>query len=555
MDHIAGMTEGKKIILLAPLIKDRKGQHQKTFEKIKKEGFVRVRVDGEVMSILEVPELEENKKHSIEVVVDRLVVKDLEPQFQELKSGEKIPLSNPSRSRLADSVETCLKTGEGLMMVMDHELGEVELFSENFACEACGVNMSEIEPRNFSFNSPHGACEQCHGLGTKLEIDGDLVIPNKNLSLSEGAIMPWASTTSHLDWYNRILKAVAKKHHFSVEAPVKELSEEALNVVLYGTGEEMYNVSWDKAYTTKYEGVIPNLERRYLETDSEYLRGKIEQFMRILQCPQCKGKRLKQEMLAVKIEKKSIADVTALSIGKAFGFFQGLELSDAHTVIAEPILREVRHRLTFLNNVGISYLTLDRAANTLSGGEAQRIRLATQIGSHLLGVLYVLDEPTIGLHQNDNEKLIQAILALRDIGNTVIIVEHDIDVMLASDYIIDIGPGAGKYGGTVIAEGTPEEIMKDPNSITGQYLSGAKKVEIPKKRRKSNGRFLKIIEATEHNLKKISIQIPLETFVGITGVSGSGKSTLVNDILVKVVSAKLNRAKAVAGAHKAIEGI
>ena len=555
VNHIAKMEEGKRVLILAPIVRDRKGKHQKVFEKIKKDGFVRVRVDGEVTSILETPELDEKKKHSIEIVVDRLVIKDLEEKVQKMKSGQEIALPNEDRTRMADSVETALKFGEGLIMVVDHESGEGELFSEHFACPECGVNLPEIEPRNFSFNSPHGACDYCHGLGTKLEIDEILIIPNKRLSISEGAIMPWSTTTSHLDWYTRILQAVAKTHNFSLDIAIEELSEEALNMVLYGTGDEEYKVNWDKGYTTTFEGVIPNLERRYLETDSDYVRNKIEQFMRIIECPSCKGQRLKKEILGVTIHEKSIVELTQLSIDKAHGFFDGLKLTESENVIAEPILKEVRHRLKFLDNVGISYLSLDRAANTLSGGEAQRIRLATQIGSQLTGVLYVLDEPTIGLHQNDNARLIKAIIALRDLGNTVIIVEHDVDTMLAADYIFDIGPGAGKYGGQVIADGTPEELMKDKNSITGKYLSGELKVPIPKKRRKGNGKMIEVLGATQHNLKKVDATIPLGMFVGITGVSGSGKSTLINDILVKTVSAKLNRAKVIPGEHKEIKGL
>jgi len=556
VDHIANMEEGKRILLLSPLIRDRKGRHEKIIERVKKGGFVRVRVDGEVFSVLDVPPLDETKKHSIDIVVDRLVVKDMKPKFQKMKSGQKIPLANEYRTRLADSVEVALRHGEGMMIVLDHDTGKEDFFSENFSCSTCNVNLPEIEPRSFSFNSPHGACEACHGLGTKLEIDPLLVISNPKLTLAEGAIMPWAGTTSHLDWYNHILEAVARKHHFSMEVPVEELSQETLNIILYGTGTEQYLVrAAERPYNTTFEGILPNLERRYLETDSDYVREKIEQFMRIVKCPACKGQRLKKEILSIKLEGRSIAEVTQLSIDKAEDFFAGLHLSEMNTKIAEPILREVKHRLKFLNNVGISYLTLDRAANTLSGGEAQRIRLATQIGAMLMGVLYVLDEPTIGLHQNDNEKLIKALIALRDIGNTVIIVEHDIDTMLAADYILDIGPGAGKYGGRVIAEGTPEEIMKNPKSVTGQYLSGAKKVPIPKKRRKGNSKHLKVVGATEHNLKNIDVVFPLGMFIGVTGVSGSGKSTLVNDILVKTLSAKLNRAQTVSGAHKELHGI
>ncbi|MDP2625277.1 MAG: excinuclease ABC subunit UvrA, partial [Candidatus Peregrinibacteria bacterium] len=555
VDLVADMEEGKKIVLLAPVIRDRKGRHEKVFEKMRKDGFVRVRVDGEIMTILNVPELEENKKHSIEIVVDRLVVKDMKEKVQKMKSGQEIPLTNENRTRLADSIETSVKYGDGLMMLMDHETGETEIFSENFSCADCGISMAEIEPRNFSFNSPHGACEACHGLGTKLEIDSILVIPNSKLSLSEGAIMPWSTTTSHLDWYNKILEAVAKKHKFSMDVPTEEISKEKINLILYGTGEEKYTIKMDRPYSTTFEGVIPNLERRYLETESDYVRDKIEQFMRVIKCLVCDGKRLKAEMLSVTIQGKSIVDLSQQSIDKAHYFFDDLELSEMHAKIAEPILREIRHRLKFLDSVGISYLTLDRAANTLSGGEAQRIRLATQIGSQLTGVLYVLDEPTIGLHQNDNAKLIKTIVALRDLGNTVLIVEHDIDTMLAADYLIDVGPGAGKYGGTIMAQGTPEEVMKDPNSVTGQYLSGQREISVPKKRRKGNGKSIKINGATEHNLKNVSVEFPLGMFIGVTGVSGSGKSTLINDILVKTLSVKLNRSKSISGAHESIEGI
>jgi excinuclease ABC subunit A len=555
VDHIAKMEQGKKIVLLAPVVKDRKGRHDKVFEKMKKEGFVRVRVDGEIMTILDIPAMDENKRHSVEIVVDRLVVKDLEPKVQKMKSGQEIPVTNEQRTRLADSVETSIRHGEGVMMVMDHETGEIEIFSEAFACPDCGVNIAEIEPRNFSFNSPHGACEACHGLGNKLEIDETLIIPNKRLTLNEGAIQPWATTTSHMDWYTKLLAAVAKKHKFSLDVAVEELSKEAMNLILYGTGEEKYTINLDRTYNTSFEGVIPNLQRRYVETDSDYVRTKIEQFMQVVECPECKGERLKKEVLGVKINGRSIVDTTRLSIDRAHGFFDSLELTEAQLKIAKPILREVRHRLKFLDNVGISYLTLDRAANTLSGGEAQRIRLATQIGSLLQGVLYVLDEPTIGLHQNDNAKLIKAIVKLRDIGNTVLIVEHDVDTMLSADYLIDIGPGAGKYGGQVISAGTPAEVMKDKNSVTGKYLSGKLEISAPKERRKGSGQFLEVVGAEEHNLKEVTVQFPIGTFIGVTGVSGSGKSTLINDILVKTIAAKLNRNKARPGKHKEVNGI
>lgn len=563
VENISNMKEGKKIMLLAPVIRDRKGSHTKVFEKIKKDGFVRVRVDGEVISILNIPELVENKKHTIEIVVDRLVVKDFKHHTQKLSSGDEIELPNPDRTRLADSIETALKRGEGIIIIYDVDANKDHVYSELFSCIDCGVNIAEIEPRSFSFNSPHGACPTCHGLGTKLEIDPEMIIPNSNLTLAEGAILPWSATTSHLTWYNRILEGVAKAHKFSMNTPLKNLSKEAMQVVLYGSGETKYNIkigepgqgSFNGSYNTVFEGVIPNLERRYLETDSDYIRKKIEKFMRILKCPACHGNRLRPEALAVLINDHNIIQVTELSARKAINFFQNLKLSEMEGQIAKLILKEIVNRLQFLDDVGLSYLTLDRTANTLSGGEAQRIRLATQIGSRLSGVVYVLDEPSIGLHQNDNAKLINTLFSLRNLGNTVIVVEHDVDTMLASDYILDIGPGAGKDGGRVIAAGTPAEIMKNPNSITGQYLSGKKEVPIPKKRRKGNGKFLTIVGAKEHNLKNITAKFPLGVFIGVTGVSGSGKSTLINDILVKKVTGEIYGSHNVPGKHDAIEGM
>ena len=562
------MKEDAKILILAPLVRDRKGQHFKAIEKIKKEGFVRVRVDGEVYSVIDIPELDENKKHTIEIVVDRLVVKDLGKKVQKLSSGQEIDLPNPNRTRLFDSIETALKYGEGLMGVALHETGKTHIYSEHFACPTCHISVPEISPRSFSFNSPHGACPECHGLGTKLEIDPKLVIPNENLTLAEGAIMPWSATTSHLTWYNRILESVAKANKFSMNVPVKKLQKEALDIIFYGDKTRKYTVklggdspeeeeerAFVGEYETAFEGILPNLERRYLETDSDYVRKKIEGYMRILKCPVCEGKRLKPEILAVKINEFSIIDITEFSIKKAVNFFQNIVLSPMKQEIARQIFQEIRNRLQFLENVGLSYLTLDRAANTLSGGEAQRIRLATQIGSRLSGVIYVLDEPSIGLHQNDNDKLIKTLLSLRDIGNTVIVVEHDIDTMMTADYILDIGPGAGKNGGNVVASGTPEEIIKNKNSITGRYLSGELSIKMPEKRRKGFGKTLSIIGATEHNLKDITVNLPLGTFIGVTGVSGSGKSTLINDILVKKLSQQIYGSKNQPGAHKEIKGI
>ncbi|MBP7670914.1 excinuclease ABC subunit UvrA [Candidatus Gracilibacteria bacterium] len=565
LEEVAKMTEGKRILVLSPLIRGQKGQHLKLIEKAKKEGFVRMRVNGEVYPITDIPVLDENKKHYIEIVVDRLVVKDLDRKVEKFSNGEEIELPNPNRTRLSDSIETALKFGGGLVIIADNESDEQQIYSENFACSDCHVSIPEIAPRSFSFNSPHGACEDCHGLGTKLEIDRELVMPNKNLTLAEGGIMPWSTTTSHIGWYNKILESVAKNHKFSMNQPIKDLTPEALEIVLYGDKDKKYKVQINKSeqrdsgfsgeYETTFEGVIPNLERRYHETDSDYVRKKVEAFMRILTCQSCNGQRLKPEILAVKISGKSIMDTTALSVDKALKLFNSLKLSPSKQEIADQILHEVKNRLQFLLNVGLAYLTLDRAANTLSGGEAQRIRLATQIGSRLSGVIYVLDEPSIGLHQNDNDKLIKTLIDLRDIGNTVIVVEHDVDTMLASDYILDVGPGAGKHGGRIIAAGTPAEIMKDPNSVTGKYLSGKDELAVPKERRKGNGKKLSIINATEHNLQNVSVHFPLGTFIAVTGVSGSGKSTLINDILVKRVSQELYRSKADPGAHESIEGL
>lgn len=562
LEDVVKMPENAKILILAPIIRDRKGQYTKTFEKIKKEGFVRVRVDGEVYSVLDIPELDENKKHSIEIVVDRLVVKDLEKKFKKLSTGEKIDLPNPNRTRLSDSLQTALKFGEGLVIISNHDTGADKIYSEHFACPTCDVNVPEISPRSFSFNSPHGACEDCHGLGTKLEIDPKLVIPNDKLTLAEGAIMPWSTTTSHITWYNKILEKVAKAHGFSINVPVKKLSQESLDIILFGDKKQKYNIKLNpdddfsaREYETTFEGVIHNLERRYLETDSDYVRKKIEGFMRVLRCPSCHGKRLKPEILSIKIEDYSIIDITEFSVKKCISFFKDMKLSPMKKEIADQILREVINRLEFLENVGLSYLTLDRAANTLSGGEAQRIRLATQIGSRLSGVIYVLDEPSIGLHQDDNDKLIKTLISLRDIGNTVIVVEHDVDTMMAADYILDIGPGAGKNGGQVIASGTPQEITDNPKSITGRYLSGKAKIEVPKTRRKGNGKKMGILGANEHNLKNVDVYFPLGTFIGVTGVSGSGKSTLINDILVKAVSHAIYGSKAIPGAHSEITGL
>lgn len=546
-DQIAAIAPDTKLMLLAPLVKDRKGEHAKVFDQVRKGGFVRLRVDGHMYNISDTITLDKNQSHTIEVIVDRLITK---------ASYEKEDLS-----RLADSIELSLTLGEGMMLLVNMTSGEETLMSEYFACVYCGISLPEITPRSFSFNSPHGACATCHGLGTKLEVDEHLVIPNPRLTLAEGAIVPWAKTSSRLGWYNRILKEVGSQYGFSLNTPYQELSPEIKKIVLQGTGSDVYQIKGVKEYgfegnmKVSYEGVIPNMERRYNETESDYVRREIEKFMQILTCPTCEGKRLKKEVLAVRIAAISIIDVTALSVARAIEFFKTLELSAHQKVIAARIIKEIADRLQFLNNVGLNYLTLDRSASTLSGGEAQRIRLATQIGAQLLGVLYVLDEPSIGLHQRDNDRLIATLKKLRDLGNTVIVVEHDTDTMMASDYIVDIGPGAGKHGGQVIAYGTPAQIMKDKNSLTGQYLSGVKAIECPPKRRVKNEHKIIIEGATEHNLKNVRVEFPLGKFIAVTGVSGSGKSTLINEILVKAAENHVNRSNKPTGAYGKISGL
>ncbi|MBN1259026.1 excinuclease ABC subunit UvrA, partial [Candidatus Peregrinibacteria bacterium] len=567
-EAIADMPEGKKIMILAPIVRDRKGEHIKVFEKIKKDGFVRMRVDGEIVNITEDIKLDEKKKHTIEIVVDRLVVHNFKKKATTLKSGETVEEKNEDRSRLADSVETALKHGEGLITVVDADTKEERIFSEHYACEDHGViALPEISPRSFSFNSPHGACPDCHGLGTKLKINPKLVMPNPRLTIAEGGILPWSTSSMRLTWYNNLLREVGKKYGFDINTPLGKLNEKQINIILYGTGDEKYRANFNGPHSsyecdTSFEGVIPNLERRYHESESDYIRTNIEKFMEIRLCETCRGKRLRAEILAVTVLDKSIIETTEMSVDEAETFFKNMMptekkkvLTDSEYLIAKLIIQEVMSRLRFMKNVGLGYLTLSRTANTLSGGEAQRIRLATQIGSSLQGVLYVLDEPSIGLHQRDNARLIGTLTQLRNLGNTVIVVEHDEETIRSADHVLDIGPGAGKHGGKVVATGTAKEIMKNPNSLTGQYLSGKQEIPIPKTRRKGNGKFLEIIGAKEHNLKEIDVKIPLNAFVGVSGVSGSGKSSLINYILSPVLNAKLNRAKAVAGAHKEIKGV
>ena len=561
VDAIMNLPEGSRIMILAPLIKDRKGHHKAVFEDVRKAGYVRVRVDGEVRELDEEIELDRYKMHTIEVVIDRLII----PQADDLADF---------RSRLTDSVETALRLGEGVIIV--HNLsappqppqigGETTvdlLFSEHFACIYCGVSLAEIEPRTFSFNSPHGACPECQGLGTKMELDPDLIIPNKELTLAEGAIHPWNGSRRNDNYYSQLLKATCEHFRIPCDVPVKELTDSQLDVILYGGGWERIPITYRRrrggwrSYETTYEGVISNLRRRYEETNSDYMRGKIESYMAHRPCPACQGKRLKPESLAITVVGKSIAEVASMSVVEARRFFEELpyHLNERQQIIGQRILKEIKARLSFMENVGLDYLTLDRTAVTLAGGEAQRIRLATQIGSQLMGVLYILDEPSIGLHQRDNARLIRTLEELRDLGNTVLIVEHDEVAIRAADYIVDLGPGAGEHGGEVVVTGTLEDVMACPHSITGDYLAGRRRIPIPEHRRDGNGREIVIRGAAEHNLKNVDVRIPLGKFVCITGVSGSGKSTLLVEILYRRLAQVLQHGRDKPGRHDAVLGV
>lgn len=539
-DRVLELEERTRIQILAPIISGRKGTHVKLLEDLKKQGYVRVRIDGETFDLDDNIELNKNKKHNIEVVVDRVVIKE------------------GIAGRLSDSLEAALRLSEGTALV-DVIDGEELLFSEHHACPICGFSIGELEPRMFSFNSPFGACPECDGLGMKLEVDPDLVIPDSSLSLKEDAIVPWIPTSSQ--YYPELLKTVAQHYGISMDSPVSELASDDLDKILYGSKEEKIRFKYTNEFgqtrdnTIYFEGVLSNIERRFRETSSDYVREQMEKYMAQRPCPTCKGYRLKQESLAVKVANIHVGQVTEKSIVEAQSFFDNLQLSEKDAKIAELILREINERLGFLVNVGLDYLTLSRAAGTLSGGEAQRIRLATQIGSRLTGVLYILDEPSIGLHQRDNDRLISTLKSMRDIGNTLIVVEHDEDTMMEADYLIDIGPGAGVAGGEIVSAGTPQEVMADPNSLTGQYLSGKRYIPLPTERRKSDGRKVIIKGASENNLKKVNVDFPLGQFIAVTGVSGSGKSTLINNVLYKILAQKLNRSKQRPGAYKSVEGL
>ena len=533
VDAVQEIPQGSRIMILAPLVRDRKGEHQTIFKDLQKAGFVRVRVDGQIYDLTEEFQLDKNKKHTVEVVVDRLQIEKKE-----------------DASRLADSIETALKLGSGVVLVKVLD-GEESLFSEHFACVYCGISLGEIAPRTFSFNSPYGACPACTGLGCKLEMDPNLVIPDKGLSLAEGAIQPWLRNGQLSTWSTSILESLSGRHGFSLSTPVKDLSEEQLRVILYGDGGEMIPAKYEdrygtiRPYYTDFPGVIPYLERRYRETSSDSVRADIERYMASSPCPACRGKRLKPESLAVTIMDKNIMDVTALPVTEALNWVEQLggKISPRELAIAKQIIKEIQARLGFLRDIGLSYLTLDRPSATLSGGESQRIRLATQIGSGLSGVLYICDEPTVGLHPADDSRLIATLKRLRDLDNTIIIVEHDEAMMRAADYIIDMGPGAGKHGGEIVATGTLQDIMACPQSITGQYLSRTKQIPLPPERRSGSGKEIVIKGARENNLKSIDVHIPLGKFIGVTGVSGSGKSSLINEVLYKRLARLFYRAK------------
>ncbi|GAB6384816.1 excinuclease ABC subunit UvrA [Enterococcus cecorum] len=539
VDQVLELPERSKIQILSPVIYQKKGQHKKVFEHIQKEGYVRVRVDGEIYDISEVPELEKNKKHDIAIVIDRIIIKE------------------GIRSRLFDSFEAALRLADGYAVV--DVIGQEEmLFSEHYACPYCGFTVGELEPRLFSFNAPFGACPECDGLGIKLAVDEDLVIPDRSLTLREGALVPWNPISSQ--YYPQMLEQFCLSFGIDMDTPFEKLSKEEQQLILHGSNGKTFHFHYENDFggvrdvEVPFEGVLNNIYRRYHETNSDFTRDQMRLYMTELTCSHCHGYRLNEQALAVKVGGIHLGELSEKSIQDALAFLEQLTLTEQETMIAKPILKEIKDRLTFLQNVGLGYLTLSRAAGTLSGGEAQRIRLATQIGSNLSGVLYILDEPSIGLHQRDNDRLLDSLRKMRDLGNTLIVVEHDEDTMRAADYLIDIGPGAGQHGGEVVAYGTPQEVSENPNSLTGQYLSGKRKIPVPKERRKGNGKKITVVEASENNLQNITVDFPLATFTAVTGVSGSGKSTLVNEILKKALQQKVSRSHAKPGKHKKITG-
>ncbi|MBA2764042.1 MAG: excinuclease ABC subunit UvrA [Thermoleophilaceae bacterium] len=544
IDQVMMLAPGTRFMVEAPVVRGRKGEYRDLLDHLRSEGFTRAKVDGELVRLEDEIVLDKKRKHDIAVIVDRLVMRD------EL------------RKRLADSIETAVALADGMVGVEilseDDEPGEMRVFSERFACLECGTSMPELEPRIFSFNNPHGACPRCTGLGSQMEIDPELVVPDPSLSLSEGALLPWSGSSSN--YYEQMTQAIAERYEIDLETAWEELPIEARDTFLYGTGGEKLYITYrnrygrKRSYTTSFEGIVPNLERRYRETDSEWSRERIEEYMSLVPCPECHGARLRPESLAVRIAGIGIHELTNMSALRAIEWFEQLEVTDVERQIARLVLREINERLRFLDNVGIGYLSMDRAAGTLSGGEAQRIRLATQIGSSLVGVLYILDEPSIGLHQRDNDRLIATLKRLRDLGNSVIVVEHDEGTMLAADHLIDMGPGAGEHGGRIVAQGTPGDVMANPDSLTGQYLSGTTEVPVPERRREPSG-VIAIEGASQHNLTGIDVEIPLATLCCVTGVSGSGKSTLVNEVLFKAVANRLHRAKTRPGRHDRVTGL
>jgi len=575
VDAIVGYPENARLLILAPLIKDRKGEHKAVFEDVQKAGYVRVRVNGEIYDVTDEIELDRYKTHTIEAVVDRLVI----------RHGQENGRDGLDLTRLADSVETALTMGGGVMTVSDvsdRDNARNRLFSEHLSCATCGISLSEIEPRTFSFNSPHGACPTCTGLGTQMEFDPDLIVPDPELSLSDGALHPWSKDTA--TYYQSLIEAVCRNYGIPIGAPWKQLSRKQQETILYGgKRSDSFTVRYvnqqgrQRSYQTSYEGLIPNLQRRYKETTSEYIRGEVlERYMTNRPCPTCGGRRLRAEALAVTVLDQNINDITQMSVGDALFWVRNLRgsaidehynaplpeeapdsspLSQRDWTIARQVLKEIQARLRFMYDVGLDYLTLNRQASTLSGGEAQRIRLATQIGSQLMGVLYILDEPSIGLHQRDNARLIQTLSDLRDLGNTVLVVEHDQETMESADWLLDLGPGAGEHGGEIVAQGTPEQVLADENSLTGAFLSGRRQIETPKERRAGNGDFLVLRGASENNLKHLDVRFPLGKLIVITGVSGSGKSTLVIDTLYRAVAQRMYRARKKPGRYDAIEGL